>query len=108
MSRDVDEHIAQFRECQEKKPLKPKPVKQLKPIRTNAPNELLEIDLLKMVEDEEGYEYIAMMIDHFTKFCVAYPIKKPTAREAAEAVYTGWISHHGFPKIIHSDREVRI
>ncbi len=97
LNRDVDEHVAQCPECQMNKPMKPKPIKHLKPIRTNAPNEMLQVDFLKMVKDDEGYEYIVMMIDHFTKFCVPYPVKKPDSRAAVEAIMNGWIAHHGFP-----------
>ncbi len=97
LNRDVDEHVAQCPECQMNKPMKPKPIKHLKPIRTNAPNEMLQVDFLKMIKDDEGYEYIVMMIDHFTKFCVPYPVKKPDSKAAIEAIMNGWIAHHGFP-----------
>ncbi len=107
LNRDVDEHVAQCPECQMNKPMKLKPIKHLKPIRTNAPNEMLQVDFLKMVRDDEGYEYIVMMIDHFTKFCVPYPVKKPDSRAAVEAIMNGWIAHHGFPRVIHTDQGVQ-
>ncbi len=107
LNRDVEEYVAQCLECQRNKPMRPKPIKSLKPIRTNNPNEMLEVDFLKMVKDDEGFEYIVMMIDHFTKYCVAYPVKLATSRTAAEAIWNGWISHHGFPKVIHTDQGVQ-
>ena len=45
----------------------------LKPLESGGPNELLQVDHLKLSTTEEGYQGVLMMVDHFSKYAVAKP-----------------------------------
>ena len=50
------------------------------------------------------FKYILSIIDHFTKWPVAVPIKDQTTEVVAQAVLNHWVTSFGVPMRIHSDR----
>jgi hypothetical protein len=44
------------------------------------------------------------MIDYFSKWPEAIPIKDKTAESVAKAIYNGWYCRHGIPYEIHTDQ----
>ncbi|GAN05320.1 conserved hypothetical protein, partial [Mucor ambiguus] len=50
-----------------------------------------------------GYKYILVIIDTFTKYVEIYPSKTTNAMELANLVYNSYILRHGVPHIIISD-----
>ncbi len=53
----------------------------LKPLQSGAPNELVQIDHLKLSKTRQGNVGVLMMIDHFTKFAQALPYQACDAKE---------------------------
>uniref|UniRef100_A0A914Z3M8 Integrase catalytic domain-containing protein n=1 Tax=Panagrolaimus superbus TaxID=310955 RepID=A0A914Z3M8_9BILA len=59
-------------------------------IRTEFPMQIVGMDLAEMPLSEEGYKYILVIVDHFTKFAAAWPLKTKSAEEVASKFLENW------------------
>ncbi|VDD78593.1 unnamed protein product [Mesocestoides corti] len=66
----------------------------LQPMTAGFPNELVA----------SGNRYILVMVDYFTKWANAVPIRKADALSVAKGFMAGWVADHGVPYQIHTDR----
>ena len=76
----------------------------LKPIVTTDPFEMVSIDFLHLEKSSGSYEYILVIVNHFTHYCQAYATRNKSARTAAENLYNEFIPRFGFPSKIHHDQ----
>ncbi|XP_044158409.1 uncharacterized protein LOC122944239, partial [Bufo gargarizans] len=76
----------------------------LRPIVSTRPLELVAIDHVKLEPSRSGYVYAMTIIDHFTKFVVAVPVRDQTAKTTAELFWKHFLLPYGCPEKILTDQ----
>ena len=103
MAKEVEHFVTKECECLKKK----KPNKQtrapLTSIQSTCPFQLVSIDFLHLEKCKQGYEYILVVMDHFTRFAQAYPTKNKTAKTVADKLFKDFALKFGFPTRLHHD-----
>ena len=67
-------------------------------IITSQPLELVCMDYLSVETSSGGYQHMLVITDHFTRYAQAFPTRNQTAKTTAEALFSSFIVHYGFPK----------
>ena len=90
--------------CNQRKPVAKKPKAKLKPQVAGQPGQLVFADLIgPLPESKEGFQYILCLIDHFTKWAEAYPLKSQTTLEVAHTMVTNYFCTFGCPFDLKTD-----
>ena len=90
--------------CEYFKPSKENTKAQLQPIESNKPWELIELDFIgPLTETGNNNKYILSVVDHFSKFAVAYATQKQDSRTVVDCL-TKLFSEFGAPIRIVSDQ----
>ncbi|XP_040195565.1 uncharacterized protein LOC120928557, partial [Rana temporaria] len=76
----------------------------LHPIVSRTPLEIVAIDHVKLEPSRSGYTYAMTIIDHYTKFVVAVPVKDLTARTTADAFWKHFLLPYGCPERLLTDQ----
>ena len=91
MARDIEHYIGSVCQCLKRK----RPMIQMrapaKRITTCSPFELLSIDFVHLERSTGGYEYMLVIVDHFTHFAEAYPTTNKSAKTAADKIFNDFI-----------------
>ena len=67
------------------------------------PMEFISIDIQYMPPDEDGYKFVLLIGDIFSKYIEAVPMTDQTAPQVVNALYDKWILKHSCPSYILSD-----
>lgn len=104
MQKDVEHYVLRACPCIKQK----KPCREirapLKSIKTTYPFELVSIDFLHLDKCKGGYEYILVVIDHFTRFVQAYATTSKSGKTVADRLFNDFALKFGFPSRIHHDQ----
>lgn len=104
MHRDIANWCKNCIACQQSKISRH--VKQI-PAHFVAPDgrfDQVHIDIIGPLPTFEGYSYCLTMIDRFSRWTEATPLKETSAQTVARAFVDTWISRYGAPKILTSDQ----
>ena len=104
MEDDIDKFINSSCICimQRKPPTSKKA--ELQSIITSLPMELISVDFVKMEKGCGGYQYILVIVDHFSRFAQAYPTKNKSSKTAAQRIYQDFVPRYGIPDRLMSDQ----
>lgn len=104
MQREVETYMSQCCACLKQK----KPCREtrapLNSIVTTQPFELVSIDFLHLDKCKGGYEYILVIVDHYTRFAQAYATTTKSAKCVADKIFNDYALKFGFPQRIHHDQ----
>ncbi|CAG9133807.1 unnamed protein product [Plutella xylostella] len=71
--------------------------------KPNVPFHTLHLDVLGPLPESNGYKFVLLMIDAFSKFCLLYPIYRQDVGEL-KRTFTEAVSLFGAPKLLITDR----
>ncbi|MGL4266101.1 MAG: DDE-type integrase/transposase/recombinase, partial [Weissella cibaria] len=105
MKRDIMDFCRTCSHCGSFKSPTPTNKAPLKNITPGFPNELIGVDLMgPMQETNQGNKYILVIVDFFTKWCEAIPLRHTDSATIATSIVDIWICRYGAPLQLHSDR----
>jgi predicted aspartyl protease len=102
---DVVQYVASCRVCREFKTNVPHSHGLLAPIKATYPFEIVGVDIVgPLPRTVRRNLYVLVVIDYFTNWVEAAPLKTLTAKEAIDKFYSLVISRHGCPTKIVTDQ----
>ena len=67
-------------------------------IETTHPFQMVSVDFLHLEECRGGYEYILVIMDHYTRFAQAYATTNKSAKTVADKLFNDFCLKFGFPE----------
>ena len=105
MTKDVKEYLQSCATCNQSKKNTLPGRMPMRSYHAGAPMERVHLDILgPLPRTEQGYEYVMVMVDQFTKWVEVAPLTSQTAEETARAAVETFFSRFGYPFEIFTDQ----
>ena len=102
---NVHDYVMSCDKCQRAKCQKHKHPAPLQPLPIENTFDRWHMDILTgLPKSKEGYQHILLIVDSFSRWSEALPLKTQEAREVAECLYNDIFTRFGAPKTLVSDR----
>ncbi len=102
---DVRSYVAGCETCSKRKGPIPRKRAPMKIVRSGYPFERIAIDILgELPQTANGYKYILVISDYFTKWTEALPLPNMEACTVAKVLVDEVLCRYGVPQTIHSDQ----
>ena len=102
MGKDIEEHVRKCPECQAARMNVPRKVAPIQPQRAMAPLQFVQADLFKTGLVHDGFNYVAVFEDRFTKFAKFYALKDTKAKGVAKCMEM-FVTQLGCPEVWGTD-----
>ena len=103
MKNDIAHYVTKVCICLKSKNPAQATREPLHPITTTAPFEMVSIDYLHLEISVGRYQYILVVMDHFTQNALAYATRDKSAYKS-DKIYNDFILRYGFPEKLHHDQ----
>ena len=105
MFKDVQTMCTACDVCQKnKRAYTPKETMQEYETGDTAPRSTIAIDVATLPRSRDGYRYLLVIVDLFSRYVELVPLKDQTADSVCSAVRSEWIHRHGPPQRIITDQ----
>lgn len=104
MQKEIEQYVSPRCSCLKSKKLIRETRAPLISIVTTQPFELVSVDFLHVDRCSGRYEYILVIIDHFTRFAQAYAATSKSGKTVADKIFNDYALKFGFPLRIHHDQ----
>ncbi len=98
LDRDVRHFVETCLECQQRKPVPPSVSVPHLNIKSWAPWDIIEVDVMELPLTENGNRYVVAFIDHFMKFIEAFATADQRAETIAKLFFKEIICRYGAPE----------
>jgi hypothetical protein len=109
MKYDIARYVRKCSVCLRCKPDQNKPAGLMQPHQVaSKPFEIVTCDLIgPLPRSNRGYKFILVIVDSFSKFTLAIPLRNSTASFVCRAIEENWLLVYGHPKRLICDNGVQ-
>jgi transposase InsO family protein len=100
---DVRRYVLSCDRCQRRKRNYNQTYSPLTSVTTNHPGQRIAIDIVSL-PPSRGYTCALVVVDYFTRWPEAYPLRNHTAETVAKVLFQQYFCRYGIPESVHSDR----
>jgi len=105
MSREVSNYTRSCAQCQRGNAATSRRPAPLEPLpKAEYFNQRVHCDLLGKLPVADGFAYLLVVTDAFSHLCRLIPIPDKTASVVASSFVDGWVTQHGVPSSLYTDR----
>ena len=103
MRKDITRHCLLCHSCAQHRPSIHFESKNLAYPIPHAPWDSISVDILKLPLTENGYQYLLVCVDSFSRFTILVPLKDKSARSVSQAIINEVICTYTSPRVLLSD-----